>query len=207
MPICSCASTGKQTAEAPASVACLCWPRVTRHPSAATPALFHKVNLPFRTWYLLTRLMGIDGCMTFIEFFYEPVLVMTPFIQASVRLGCYSSWTPAPAEKAGLSFFYTHTYTLIETRTDRRLKPLVTLSHSFKVLDWRYIHPPIRRSRNLLCWAQPGLSPYTAYHIIILMRSKSRTFTPSLSINGCFQSQKLSMWRTRKEGELLATNK
>lgn len=91
MPICSCANTAKQTAGAPASISCLCWPRVSRHPSEVTPALFHKVNLPLKTWYLLTRLIEVDGCMTFIEFFYEPVLVVTPFIQASVRLGCYSS--------------------------------------------------------------------------------------------------------------------
>lgn len=34
------------------------------------PAPFHKVNLPFETWYLLKRLIGIDGCMTFIEFLF-----------------------------------------------------------------------------------------------------------------------------------------
>lgn len=37
-------------------------------------------------WYLQTRLIETDGSLTFIESFYEPVLVLTQFIQASVRL-------------------------------------------------------------------------------------------------------------------------
>lgn len=67
--MCSCANIAKQTAGAPASISCLCWLGVTLHPSEVTPALFHKVNLPLKTWYLQTRLIEIDGCMTFIEFF------------------------------------------------------------------------------------------------------------------------------------------
>lgn len=70
MPSCSRANTAKQMAGAPVSISCLCWPRVTRHSSEVTPALFHKVNLPLQTWYLLTRLIEIDGCMTFIDFFF-----------------------------------------------------------------------------------------------------------------------------------------
>lgn len=62
------------------------------------PAPFHKVNLPFETWYLLKRLIGIDGCMTFIEFFFR-----CGFSQASERLGCSSSWTSALAVKAFFS--------------------------------------------------------------------------------------------------------
>lgn len=73
-------------------------PRLPRHPSEVTPALFHKVNLPLKTWYLLTRLIETDGCMTFIEFFYERVLVVTPFIRA--LRGCYSSWTSALAPES-----------------------------------------------------------------------------------------------------------
>lgn len=64
-----CANTAKQMAGAPASTSCLCWPRDGRHPSEVTPAVFHKVNLALKMWYLLTRLMETDGSMTFIEFF------------------------------------------------------------------------------------------------------------------------------------------
>lgn len=84
-------------------------PRLPRHPSEVTPALFHKVNLPLKTWYLLTRLIETDGCMTFIEFFYERVLVVTPFIRA--LRGCYSSWTSALAAKKSPSH--------VSTQTDR----------------------------------------------------------------------------------------
>lgn len=43
-------------------------------------------------WYLLTHLIEVDGSMTFIDFLFTGlVLVSTPFIQASVRLGCYYS--------------------------------------------------------------------------------------------------------------------
>lgn len=36
----------------------------------ATLAALHKVNLPLKIWYLLTCLMELDGCLTFIEFFF-----------------------------------------------------------------------------------------------------------------------------------------
>lgn len=135
MPICSCANTAKQTAGGPCEhISCLCWPRVTGHPSEVTPALVHKVNLPLKTWYLLTRLIEIDGCMTFIEFFYEQVLVVTPFIRASVRLGCYSSWTPALAAVACLMRAHKE-----KKETGREWETQMTraaLSYSLKLLDW-----------------------------------------------------------------------
>lgn len=127
---CSCASTAKQTTGAPASVSCLCWPRVTHHPSEVTLAPFHKVNLPLKTWYLLTRLIEIDGSMTFIEFFYELVLVLTPFIQASVCLGCYSSWTPALAAIVCLIHTSRCAHTHTERGRHRWLKLWTTLSYS-----------------------------------------------------------------------------
>lgn len=68
-PCCIVPTLAKQTIRAPASISCLCWPRVARHPSEVTPAVFHKVNLPLETWYLQTRLIETDGSMTFIEFF------------------------------------------------------------------------------------------------------------------------------------------
>ena len=178
MPICSCASAAEQM-----SISCLCWLRVTHHPSELTPAPFHKVNLPLKTCYLPTCLIEIDGSKTFIEFFYEPVLVLTPFIRASLRRGCYSSWTPALAAIACLVHMNACTCTLRHKDTHRQrgrhtddsVQLWVTACKQWTCVGFILLFPEIAK---MLCWAKPGccLSLHGLYLNIILKTSNWNTF-------------------------------
>lgn len=62
------------------------------------------------------RLMEIDGSMTFIELFYEPVLVVTPFIRPSVCL--LFKLNSCPAENPADTQTHTHNHRQTHTHTD-----------------------------------------------------------------------------------------
>ena len=176
MPMCGLCQRCKANGRGPCERILLMLARShSSYPSAVTPALLHKVNLPLKTCYLLTRLIEVDGCMTFIEYliFFFPLhqmaLVLTPRIRSSTLLGCYMSWTPAPAEIA-------HKHAGRRTETQRWLE----ICAQPWIVDWN-------------CWTAIrvlSFSPYKArsittqpHHIIIMIRSKWRTCDDSFTLH------------------------
>lgn len=72
----------------------------------ATLAALHKVNLPLKIWYLLTCLMELDGCLTFIEFFLQvsPVSLRVPRMLLELERSCrnvFSSHTQTQTTRPG----------------------------------------------------------------------------------------------------------